>query len=265
MFSIWIYSIPLLVTLCVPGTYLDSSGVKKFQGTDQLKVSQRLCGTQCFLSFNPLLYTWCRLRAHHLGGTLRGLGWPCWMATWNPVRGSFAGIFAKSLSWTRQWATGRFSTGIPYLLTSGWTRHFLRYSFTYMVATTWLFPIHGMTPWTTSRTSWLTWLFLVQVGTPRLYYLGWAFLHSSQSLPCVLSKSSEVSLRSLSAIFRSRKTLRWSTEGPRWSLGVLGHISRGNWSTKRPQKPHKRPQKSTNDRKFKIGTFQGNLFGKLLD
>ena len=130
MFSIWIYSIPLLVTLCVPGTYLDSSGVKKFQGTDQLKVSQRLCGTQCFLSFNPLLYTWCRLRAHHLGGTLRGLGWPCWMATWNPVRGSFAGIFAKSLSWTRQWATGRFSTGIPYLLTSGWTRHFLRYSFT---------------------------------------------------------------------------------------------------------------------------------------
>ena len=53
--SLFYKSTPLLVTLCVPGTYLDSSGVKKFQGTNHLKASQRLRGTQYFLFFNPLL------------------------------------------------------------------------------------------------------------------------------------------------------------------------------------------------------------------
>ena len=187
------------------------------------------------------------------------------MAIWNPVRGSFAGIFAKSLSWTHQWATGRFSTGIPYFLTSGWTLHFLIFSFTSMVATTWLFPIHGKTPSTASRTSWLSWLFLVQVRTPRLYYLRYSLEPVPTLCPFqVLGSELEESKRAQSNLQeKDLEMVDWRAY--RRSLDVWGHISRRNWSTKRAQKPHKRPQKSTNDRKFKIGTFRGNLLGRLLD
>ena len=70
-------------------------------------------------------------------------------------------------------------------------------------------------------------------------------IHSNQSLPCVLSKCSEVSLRSrreLSPISR-RKTLRWSTEGPIDGLWMFGDTSRAEID---PRNARKNP---TNDRK----------------
>ena len=153
----------------------------------------------------------------------------------------FVEIFERSMTWTLGNLTGSSSTTTPSLMTNGGNPVFKMFSFICMVANRFRFQTPGSQLWTCSSGSSHASLFL-GCNFPLIISYIWVWLsflvhnyvikHPSTSTPTGWGLALEEERA-------QKKDLSWAGS------------TRRIWTTKRPQKPTKRPQISTNECKKK--------------